>query len=80
MDASGVPSLGAFYRRDGPDEATNPYHPDVLRAAVRELLILDRTVDARTLALPLMTARFRDRCATEISSEMLWLVRSICDM
>ena len=40
---------------------TNPYFPlqaDVLRAAVRELLILDNTLDAKTLSLASTTAQF----------------------
>lgn len=66
------PASALFTGESGHEETTNPYfplHPDVLRAAVRELLILDRTVDARTLALSLTTARFRDKCATEMASD-----------
>jgi hypothetical protein len=66
------PASALFTDETGPEKTTNPsfpLHPDVLRAAVRELLILDRTVDARTIALSLMTARFRDRCATDMASD-----------
>lgn len=66
------PASALLFGETGAEEKTNPYfplHEDCLRAAVRELLILDKTVDARTLALSLTTARFLDRSTTEMASD-----------
>ena len=66
------PASALLSGETGAGQKTNPYfplHEDCLRAAVRELLILDKTVDARTLALSLTTARFRDRSKTEMASD-----------